>query len=38
MRNRIWSRRQISADKWPDGCPGKSEILEAHYMESNVVQ
>lgn len=36
MRNRIWSRRQISADKWSDWCPGKSEILEVHYIESTM--
>jgi hypothetical protein len=33
VKNRMWSRRQISADKWSDWCPGKSEILEAHYIE-----
>ena len=30
MRNRIWSRRQISAGKRSDRCPEKSEIVEVH--------
>lgn len=38
MRNIIWSRRKISADKWSDWCPGKSEILEVHYIESTMIQ
>lgn len=38
MGNRIWSRRQISADKWCDWCPGKFEMLEAHYVETTVTQ
>lgn len=38
MRSRIWGRMEISADKWSDWCLGKFEILEAHYIESTVIQ
>ena len=31
MRYGIWRRRQIRSVKWSDWCPGKSEIVEAHY-------
>ena len=30
MRNRSWSRRQISAGKRSDRCPEKSEVVEVH--------
>lgn len=35
--NRIWRKRQISADKWSEWCPGKSEILVAHYIKTTVI-
>lgn len=38
LKNEIWSRRQIRADKCSNWCPGKSEILETHYIESAAIQ
>lgn len=38
LKNEIWSRRQIRADKWSNWCPGKSEILETHYTASVAIQ